>query len=165
MLTAFVEIKKHIPDAQLWYAGTGKPAYIESLKKRITDAGLDTSVVLYGFVSEQVKFELLARAHILAVPSKHEGWGLVVAEAGLVKTPAVVYNVPGLRDVTVHNKTGLTVSPDPVALSGGILHLLQNEEQYQLMQQQTYNNATAQTWDITANIALQWLTKKSYEKA
>jgi len=40
---------------------------------------------------------LLQKSHVLAVTSVKEGWGLVVTEANPQGTPAVVYNVDGLR--------------------------------------------------------------------
>ena len=39
--------------------------------------------------------------------SVREGWGLVVIEANAMGTPAVVYDVHGLRDSVVDGDTGL----------------------------------------------------------
>jgi glycosyltransferase involved in cell wall biosynthesis len=46
------------------------------------------------------------------VPGVREGWGLVVSEANAMGTPAVAYDVPGLRDSVIDNVTGVLVSRD-----------------------------------------------------
>jgi glycosyltransferase involved in cell wall biosynthesis len=40
-------------------------------------------------------------------PALIEGWGIVVAEAAVRGTPTVGFDVPGLRDSVVHDRTGL----------------------------------------------------------
>ena len=39
--------------------------------------------------------------------SVKEGWGLIVTEAGSQGTPAIVYDVDGLRDIVVESETGV----------------------------------------------------------
>ncbi len=51
----------------------------------------------------------MSRAHIILVPAVREGLGLVVTEANALGTPAVGYDVPGLRDSIRHAKTGINV--------------------------------------------------------
>ena len=38
-----------------------------------------------------------------------EGWGLVVTQANAMGTPAIGYDVPGLRDSTRYDETGINV--------------------------------------------------------
>ena len=52
------------------------------------------------------KLDLMQRAHLICVTSLKEGWGLIVTEAASQGTPAVVYNVDGLRDSVRNGKTG-----------------------------------------------------------
>ena len=49
-----------------------------------------------GRVSEAEKSRLLASAHVLAVPSRREGWGLVVTEASVVKHSSNIFMKLGL---------------------------------------------------------------------
>jgi glycosyltransferase involved in cell wall biosynthesis len=42
-------------------------------------------------------------------PALIEGWGIVVSEAAIRGTPAVAFDVPGLRDSVVHGQTGMLV--------------------------------------------------------
>jgi len=80
-------------------------------RSRIEDlAGPD--VVVTGRVSEQEKHRLLCAAWLLVHPALIEGWGIVVAEAAIRGTPAVGFDVPGLRDSVVSGQTGLLVGTE-----------------------------------------------------
>ncbi len=69
-------------------------------------------VVFAGRVSEQEKHRLLCAAWLLMHPALIEGWGIVVAEAAIRGTPAVAFDVPGLRDSVVHGQTGMLVQTE-----------------------------------------------------
>ncbi|MFJ4831347.1 glycosyltransferase family 4 protein [Streptomyces sp. NPDC088747] len=60
-----------------------------------------------GHVPEAEKHRLLCAAWLLLHPSAVEGWGLVVTEAAVRETPAVAFDVPGLRDSVVDGETGV----------------------------------------------------------
>ncbi|MFF9204450.1 glycosyltransferase family 4 protein [Streptomyces sp. NPDC014986] len=60
-----------------------------------------------GHVSEAEKHRLLCAAWLLLHPSAMEGWGLVVTEAAARRTPAVAFDVPGLRDSVRDGVTGV----------------------------------------------------------
>jgi glycosyltransferase involved in cell wall biosynthesis len=65
-----------------------------------------------GRVSEERKHELLGAAWLLLHPALVEGWGLVVTEAAARGTPALGFDVPGVRDSIVDGWTGL-LARDP----------------------------------------------------
>jgi glycosyltransferase involved in cell wall biosynthesis len=86
-------------------AGDGpERARIEAL------AGPD--VIVTGRVTEEDKHRLLCAAWLLLHPALIEGWGIVVAEAAIRGTPAVGFDVPGLRDSVVNGQTGLLVGTE-----------------------------------------------------
>jgi glycosyltransferase involved in cell wall biosynthesis len=62
-----------------------------------------------GRVSEQEKHRLLCSAWLLVHPALIEGWGIVVAEAAIRGTPAVGFDVPGLRDSVLNGTSGVLV--------------------------------------------------------
>ena len=74
------------------------------------EAMAGAGVVVTGRVSEQEKHRLLCAAWLLVHPALIEGWGLVVAEAAIRGTPAVGFDVPGLRDSVVNGRTGVLVA-------------------------------------------------------
>jgi hypothetical protein len=59
-----------------------------------------------GYVSDEEKERLLARAWLLVHSAHIEGWGLVVMEAARVGTPTLAFNVPGLRDSVADGESG-----------------------------------------------------------
>lgn len=74
-------------------------------------AGLEAmagpQVVFTGHIGEAEKHRLLCQAWMLLHPSLVEGWGLVVTEAAARGTPAVGFDIPGLRDSVDDGVTGL----------------------------------------------------------
>jgi glycosyltransferase involved in cell wall biosynthesis len=66
-------------------------------------------VIITGRVSEEEKHRLLCSAWMLLHPAMIEGWGIVIAEAAIRGTPAIGFDVPGLRDSVLHGQTGLLV--------------------------------------------------------
>jgi glycosyltransferase involved in cell wall biosynthesis len=93
---------RHVTGGQLVIAGDGpERARLEAL------AG--PGVVFAGRVSEQEKHRLMCSAWLLVHPALIEGWGIVVAEAAIRGTPAVAFDVPGLRDSVVPGETGMLV--------------------------------------------------------
>ncbi|WP_405803351.1 glycosyltransferase family 4 protein [Streptomyces sp. NBC_01187] len=65
------------------------------------------SVTFTGHISEGEKHRLLCRSWMLLHPSLVEGWGLVVTEAAARGTPAIGFDIPGLRDSVEDGVTGL----------------------------------------------------------
>jgi len=154
-VNAFKIIKTHIPESVLWLVGSGEQRTIEHVAELINKYSISGSVVFHGFVSEQKKFELLSRGHVLIVPSIHEGWGLIVHEAAFAGTPSVVYDVPGLRDTLIDGKTGFIVRPDPESLAGRTVTLLTNQFIYRGIESNARHAAQKLTWDKTAETALE----------
>lgn len=157
-LDAFISVKKQWSSAKLWYVGTGEESFVSTLKHEVREHALEKDVVFHGFVSEKKKFELLSRAHVLIVPSVHEGWGLIVAEAAYVGTPAVVYDVPGLRDVVMKNISGLVVGPKPESMAEAIHSIFRSSKLYRTLSHGAYTHAHLFSWDACASTALHVLT-------
>jgi len=95
-LLALRSILGKIPSAQLWIVGSGPEE--AGLRKLAAELGISRSVTFFGWVDEEKKAWLLARAHLGLFPAVREGWGLTVNEANACSTPVIGYDVPGLRD-------------------------------------------------------------------
>ena len=91
---------RHVTGGKLVIAGDGP-------ERPRLEALAGPGVVFTGRVSEQEKHRLLCAAWLLMHPALIEGWGIVVAEAAIRGTPAVAFDVPGLRDSVVHGQTGM----------------------------------------------------------
>ncbi len=130
VVKAFIEAKTRLPELRLILAGGGEGAYLERLKALINSSGYLDSIVFTGRVSGREKIALMKKANLIAVTSVKEGWGLIVTEAAAQGTPAVVYDVDGLRDSVKNEVTGLVTPCSPQDLADGIVRLLKDEVLY-----------------------------------
>jgi glycosyltransferase involved in cell wall biosynthesis len=103
--------------------GSGSSTYQQTLVTLSRRLGIAENVLFLGRVSSSEKHRLMAEAHAILMTSVREGWGLVVTEANACGTPAIVYDVPGLRDAVRNEATGLVVRPDPDSLSDAMVRL------------------------------------------
>lgn len=106
VLRAFEIAKTRMPDLKLWIAGGGSGKYYTKLLRDIEKSRYRRDITYHGRCDMAKKLDLMQRAHLICVTSLKEGWGLIVTEAASQGTPAVVYNVDGLRDSVRNGKTG-----------------------------------------------------------
>jgi glycosyltransferase involved in cell wall biosynthesis len=140
-----------LSSGQFWIVGSGSSKYLQSLLNLRSRLGLTHDVHFLGRVSNEEKYSLMARAHALILASAREGWGLVVTEANACGTPAVVYDVPGLRDSVLHDQTGILVSPSPKALAAGMHQLCRDTNSYQRLATNARAWASTLSYEITAD--------------
>ncbi len=130
-ISAFEIAKKQIPNLHLKIVGSTIGSYREKVLRRIAASDYVQDIEYLGHVEEDEKIELMRRSHLILVTSIKEGWGLIVTEANSQGTPAVVYNVDGLRDSVLNGKTGvLTTKNNPASLAREVVVLLQNNVRY-----------------------------------
>ncbi len=132
-IKAFEIAKKTIPDLHLKLVGNASGYYGREVLDYIQNSPAAQDIEYLGRVSRDQKQHLMQRCHLILVTSVKEGWGLIVSEAASQGTPAVVYDVDGLRDSVRHNQTGLTTATTPEALADGIVGLLQHPVQYEAL--------------------------------
>jgi glycosyltransferase involved in cell wall biosynthesis len=144
-LQAFLLIKKSIPNARMWVIGDGY------MRKKLEQKG-DNSITFYGHVNEDLKYKLLSQAHLVLVPGVHEGWGLVVTESNAMGTPAIAYDVPGLRDSIKNGKTGILVKENsPKGLAQSAISLLRDPRRLSELGSNALEFSRQFNWDNTAN--------------
>lgn len=133
ILRAFERFRHVTGRGTLRLVGSGSERYRESLAKLAVGLDIAGSVQFCGRVSPAEKHRLMAEAHVLVMTSVREGWGLVVTEANACGTPAIVYDVPGLRDSVRNELTGLVVQPTPARLADAMLRLTGDPDLYSRM--------------------------------
>lgn len=150
LVGAVPELLPRWPELRVHIAGTGLAS--ESLISQVRRAGLERTVSLPGRVSEQEKSELLSRAWLTVASSAAEGWGLTVIEANAVGTPAVAYDVPGLRDSVRHGETGWLVRPGQslAAALNDALTELSDPRRQRLIAERARQWAGSFSWDWSA---------------
>lgn len=140
---------------QFWVVGRGNPDYVDYLLKRSKAVKIERNIKFFGYVSEQKKFELLARAHLLVNTSVREGWGLVVTEAAAVGTPSVAFNVPGLRDSIKNGITGVVMDErSPKKMSRIIIDLLNSFHKYNKMCKEASRWGKSFSWERSSKESL-----------
>lgn len=156
IIKAFSFIKMELATAKLWIVGgDDNKHYSNMIKKLIHEEGVDGAVKFFGYVSEKRKLELLRISHLLLHTSVAEGWGLNIIEANAMGTPAVVYNVSGLRESVVDGMTGV-VCPvkNPKEMAKQILELFRNYNKYRHMQNECLKRTRQFPWKKSINESL-----------
>lgn len=124
LIEAFAELRKCGSSARLLLAGDG--AWRETYERRARDLGLDAAVSFLGTRSDVP--ELLAASDLLALPSLHEGFGLVLVEALASGVPVVASRTGPIPEIVRDGETGILVEPgEPAALVRGIATLLDDD--------------------------------------
>jgi glycosyltransferase involved in cell wall biosynthesis len=123
-IDAAIELRDQWPDLRLHVVGSGW--WEARLHEHAAERGAGDIVVFEGHVDEGRKHEIYERAWLLALPSLKEGWGLVVGEAGMHRTPTVAYrSAGGTRESVADGRSGLLVD-DRQAFMRSIAALLEN---------------------------------------
>ena len=135
---AFELAKKQIPNLQMKIAGDSSGEYGAEVLKYIQNSPYHNSIEYLGRVSIPEKIELMQKSHLITVTSVKEGWGLIVTEAASQGTPAIVYDVDGLRDSVKNEVTGLITVQTPRALGEGIVLGLQDKTLYKRLRQNAW---------------------------
>ena len=126
---AMPEVLRERPDARLVIAGRrDEGSYLKELRELIRRLGIGKSVEFTFDLSEEAKRQLLGQARTLVVTSPVEGFGIVILEAAVQGTPAVVSEgVPA--EVVAHGQNGLRVPfGDRQALAAALSAVLRSNE-------------------------------------
>ena len=105
LIRALADVRRTVGTASLTIVGDG-PERVR-LERLVGELGLDGAVELVGRVPDSQKAAILERSDLLLACSVREGWGLTPTEAARLGTPAVAYDIPGLRDSVLDGRTGL----------------------------------------------------------
>lgn len=159
VLEAAAALRSEIPTLRVEVAGDGY--WMPALRAKVAELGLEDVVVLHGWVSEQAKHDLLARAWVHAVPSIKEGWGLSVVEAGAHATPSVAFRAAGgLAESIVDGRSGLLVdSQDELRIV--LAELLGNADLRRELGDGARTHASQFTWGATASAFSHVLTPRN----
>lgn len=152
LVRALALVRKQGVDARLVVAGRGAADEHARLIASARELGVADRVDLRGYVDTETKRRLLASASLVLMASVREGWGLVVTEANALGTPAVVYDRPGLRDSTIHERTGLVTRPSPDALAAAIVRALTEPRLYDRLCAGAVAWAAGFTWERASEL-------------
>lgn len=166
---AFEYARDNNPSLHMIIAGDTSGSYAQNVLDHIARSRHAEDIKSVGRITTQGKLQLMRSAALILVTSIKEGWGLIVTEANSQGTPAVVYNVDGLRDSVQHEKTGIVCSENtPEVMGGHINTLLADTERYNKMRSNAWRWSHEFTFDTSYQDFLEILsenhiTKKSAE--
>ena len=106
------------------------PAYAARVRSALGDPGLAGRVRVHGRVSAEALAALFAAADAFLLPSTHEGYGMVLAEALAAGLPIVATRVGAVPEVVRDGQEAILVSPgDVAALAGAVDRLARDPEE------------------------------------
>ena len=107
MLNIWASINDKYPDWDLEIAGSGNQDSVEFLQHKIEDLGLQNRVKLLGFVEDMKS--LFGETSIFALPSRVEGFPMVLMEALSQGCASVSFSIQGATNEMVLPNAGLVI--------------------------------------------------------
>ncbi len=102
-------------------AGPDRPR----LEAKATSLGIADRVIFAGRIAEEEKVAHYRTCDAYVMPSRGEGFGIVILEAMACGIPALASRKDGGREALLDGKLGLLVDPDdPTSVSAGIREIL-----------------------------------------
>lgn len=144
LLDAFKRVSPIFPNLKLIIAGGGKDSVI--LMKLVSEHEFSDRIEIKGFVSENLKIQLLRECFLLCMPSRFEGWGMVAMEAAATSTLVVGTNISGLNEAVLNNKTGILSSLNSASYADAIIMALDNEELRKNLVKNAYKRSLEFSW-------------------
>jgi len=141
---------KYRKDLKIAIAGDG--SLKENLKNLVKELKIDNEVNFLGNRKDVEK--LMYCSKILVLPSRYEGFGLVIIEAMSRQLPIIATRVGGIPDIIENNKDGLLVPPEnPEELAKAIDRLLENKHLRTELAKNAYKK-------VKENYSIETYTKK-----
>lgn len=143
VILAFEIAKKKISELRLEVVGGGSGPYARRVTSLIEKSRFRNDITYHGAVwDETKKIELMQRNHFICCTSVREGWGIIVSEAGSQGTPAITYNIHGLRDAVDHGRAGIVCNKNtPYGLAMKICEAFSDMERYPRLQEAAHRFA------------------------
>ncbi len=125
LIESWKQLEPEYPEWRVLVAGEGEDR--EKLEKAIKDAGL----CHFQLVGRTAQVEAYyKRAEIFALPSRDEGFGMVLLEAMDFALPAVSFACKaGPREIVVEGENGFLVEPENIEAFAQKLELLMSDEE------------------------------------
>ncbi len=151
LLEAMQPLFNEYPELALSVVGSGGNE--APLRKQVTDWGLEGRVFLEGVIPYDKIPARLAMADLLVLPSRWDGWGLVVNEAFAVGVPVIVSDQCGAADLVKDNVNGYVFrSEDVLHLRARLRDFMSNADRRQFRSQ---SKAAGET--ISTNVVAPYL--------
>lgn len=157
-----VQAMARIPAAswRLILAGAVKDnQYHDELMRLIAQTGIGDRVEMPGFLGGEHLAREYQRADLFVLPTRSEGYGMVIAEAMRWSLPIIATTVGAVPELLEHGRTGWLIPPDdPSALADAIQALLTDEElRARLARAAGEASQRLPTWEEQGRLFAAWL--------
>jgi phosphatidylinositol alpha-1,6-mannosyltransferase len=126
LIASWPAVVASIPDARLLIVGTGSG--LANIARAAEASPAARNIEIAGFVEEAALTSIWSRAHLFAMPSRGEGFGLVYVEAMRHGLPIIASAHDAGPELNLHGVTGYNVNLDHKdELPGRIVELLTDE--------------------------------------
>jgi glycosyltransferase involved in cell wall biosynthesis len=119
-----------MPDVRFSIVGgvtAEKRDYADEVTALVSALKLNSHVKMWGYVDDPTARDIMAASDLFVLPTKEEGFGLVVAEAQACGVPVLTSNVPPLAEILEDGVTGYCLdSDDDKAFASIALRLLRD---------------------------------------
>jgi glycosyltransferase involved in cell wall biosynthesis len=122
-------------DWQLTIAGSGKKEYVTGLKAKAQSLKLDEHINWIGQVSDQDKYELMAKHDLLVLTSFNENFANVVIESLSIGTPVLVSDKVGLSDYVSEQQLGWLCKLEADDIKETLLNAFHDQEKREKIKQ------------------------------
>ena len=125
MIKAFELVNKEKNNTRLMYVGAGELE--ENVKQYAKEKNISDKVIITGWVNNVEQY--IPAFDIAVLPSKWEGFGLVLIEYMACDKPIVASNIGGIADIIRDKENGLLCNPNnDKEISKKILYMINNEK-------------------------------------
>ncbi|OYR69619.1 glycosyl transferase family 1, partial [Halorubrum sp. E3] len=90
-------------------------SHVADVRRLVRERGLGDRVRFSGRLSDDELADALRASHVLAVPSRYEGFGIVYLEGMSFGLPAIASRAGGASETVADGETGVLVDPDDPA--------------------------------------------------
>jgi glycosyltransferase involved in cell wall biosynthesis len=132
-IRAFFEVSKHLPDAKLFMVGDGDQK--QECVDLVNELELQENVSFLGALNKIEIIQLMKQSRafmqhsVVAASGDKEGTPVAVMEASLAGIPVIASRHAGIKDVIIHEETGLLCDEyDFDVYSNNLLRVLKNIE-------------------------------------
>jgi glycosyltransferase involved in cell wall biosynthesis len=116
----------------------------------VTSLGIEDSVRFVGWLDDRTRFEYLAAARLVVVPSRFETFGMVALEAFAVGTPVVAFDIPCLRDIVPEQCGRLVPAFDVAAFATAVSEVYHDDRWLARASDHARLFAASHDWDALA---------------
>ena len=138
------------------------PLYAAEMQQKASVLGLSSSVIFHGPRDNGELADQLRAAHVLAVPSSYEGFGIVYLEGMAFGLPAIGTTAGAAGEIIIDRETGYLIRPDDAeTLAARLLCLASDRDLLVRMSLNALKRYQQQpTWEQTAGEIREFLREQ-----